>query len=179
MAENSAPGRGFSKEKRALPEISGQVPGGTRVYSRDYRDILGGLLLFSAGAAFAAYAVSHYELGSLRRMGPGGFPAALGVVLAVLGLLLAVPAFFRTGHRPDLRFWSPLFVIGGVAAFAIVVRPFGLLPAVVAVVAISSLAELKVRPLQLTLLCAGLCVLNWLVFRVGLGASAPMVNWPF
>lgn len=149
------------------------------MYARDYRDIAGGLLLFAAGAAFAGYAISEYDLGSLRRMGPGGFPAALGVVLALLGLGQAIPAFFRQGVRPDFRIWSPLFVIGGVAAFAVVVQPFGLLPAVVAVVAISSLAELKVRPVQLTLLCAGLCVMNWLVFKIGLGASAPMVNWPF
>jgi hypothetical protein len=54
--------------------------------SRDYRDIVGGLLLVVLGLGFSWYAAEHYDLGSLRRMGPGMFPTVLGVALACLGL---------------------------------------------------------------------------------------------
>ncbi len=147
--------------------------------SRDYKDIVGGALLFVTGATFAWYAAGHYELGTLRRMGPGMFPMGLGVILAVFGVLLAVPAFFRPGVRPEIRVWSPVFVLAGTAAFALVIRPFGLIPAICAVVIISSFAELKVRPVSLAILCAVLCAIAYGVFRVGLGLALPMFRWPF
>lgn len=149
------------------------------MFSRDYRDIAGGILLIVVGIGFSVYAMTHYDLGTLRRMGPGMFPAALGFILAVFGLLQAIPAFFRPGVMPDIRIWTPIFVLGGTAAFAMMIRPFGLLPAVAAVVIISSLAELRIRPVSLTLLVASLCLLSWLIFRVGLGLPLAMARWPF
>lgn len=147
--------------------------------SRDYRDIVGGLLLTAFGIAVAWYAAASYDLGTLRRMGPGMFPMALGVVLAAFGVLIAVPAFFREGTMPILRIWSPIFVLAGVAGFAILIRPFGLIPAILAVTIISSLAELKIRPVSLTILSASLCLIAWAIFRLGLRLPLPMFNWPF
>ena len=58
------------------------------------KDVLGGglMLLLGLGAAFQA---SHYELGSLRRMGPGYFPLALGVILAVTAALILLGGLRR------------------------------------------------------------------------------------
>lgn len=147
--------------------------------SRDYRDIVGGALLVIIGIAYSWYAIEHYDLGTLRRMGPGMFPSALGFVLAGFGAVLAVQAFFRTGVMPEIRILTPLFVILGVAAFALTIQPFGLIPAILAVTVISSLAELKVRPVSLGILCLVLCVIAWLTFRVGLSLPLPMFRWPF
>lgn len=147
--------------------------------TRDYRDIVGGALLFVVGIAFAWYAAGHYQLGTLQRMGPGMFPTGLGAILAVLGVALFIPAFFRTGVMPEIRIWTPLFVLAGCSAFALAIRPLGLIPAIVAVVAISSLAELKVRPVGLIALCGTLCLIAWLVFRVLLGLPMVLVRWPF
>jgi len=146
--------------------------------SRDYRDIVGGLLLMIFGLWVTWYSYAHYELGTFRRMAPGMFPMFLGLILAVFGLIIAVPAWFRTGPKPYIRFWSPLFVLVGVAAFALLVRPYGLIPAILGVTLISSLAELKIRPLSLSILCAVLCLIAWLTFRVGLGLPMPMLIWP-
>lgn len=147
--------------------------------SRDYRDVAGGLLLLLFGVSFSCYAIEHYDLGTLRRMGPGMFPTGLGFVLAFFGLLLFVPALLRPGIRPEIRVWTPLFILSGVAAFALTIRPFGLLPAILAVTVISSMAELKLRPASLSVLCIVLCLIAWLTFRIGLGLPMPMVNWPF
>lgn len=147
--------------------------------SRDYRDIVGGGLLIVGGLFFTWYASTHYDLGTLRRMGPGMFPSALGVALALFGGLIAVPAIFREGVPPVVRIWTPLFVLAGVAAFAMTIRPFGLIPAILSVVIISSLAELKVRPVSLAVLCVVLCLIAWLTFRVGLGLPIAMWRWPF
>lgn len=147
--------------------------------SRDYKDVVGGGLLLVAGLTFSWYAAEHYALGTLRRMGPGMFPMALGFVLAFFGALMLVPALLRPGPMPQVRIWTPLFVLSGVAAFALTIRPFGLIPAILAVIVVSSFAELKFRPVSLAALCAGLCLLAWLVFSVGLGIPVAMFRWPF
>lgn len=146
--------------------------------SRDYADIVGGAVLIVVGLGFSGYAYMNYDIGSVRRMGPGMFPTAMGIILALLGLMQAVPAFFRTGRMPEIRIWSPLFVLSGVAGFAAMIRPFGLLPAIVVLVLISSCAELKIRPLSLFLLTLSLCLMSWLIFSVALGVSLPMARWP-
>lgn len=147
--------------------------------TRDYRDIIGGALLIIGGIAFSWYAAHQYDLGSLRRMGPGMFPMALGLVLAVFGLMMMVPAFFRAGTMPEIRIWSPLFVLSSVIAFGLLIRSFGLVPATLAVTIISSMAELKIRAASLALLCVSLCLIAWLTFKVGLGMPVHMFRWPF
>jgi hypothetical protein len=147
--------------------------------SRDYRDIVGGFLLTAVGLAYSSFAAVSYNLGTLRNMGPGMFPVALGVVLAVFGIVIAIPAFFRSGSVPEIRRWSPLFVLSGVMAFSITIAPFGLLPAIAAVVIVSSLAELTIRPIRLVLLTATLCLLAWGLFGLLLGLAVPLLRWPF
>ena len=147
--------------------------------SRDYRDIVGGAVLVVTGLGLSGHAYANYDLGTINRMGPGMFPAVLGLVLAAFGVMQSVPAFFRQGTIPDIRVWSPLFVLGGIAAFAAMIRPFGLLPAIVVLVAISSCAELKFRPVGLLVLTVSLCVMSWLIVRVGLGVPLAMARWPY
>ena len=66
---------------------------------KDSIDIIGGLLLTATGL-FAVIYAQTYTFGTLSRMGPGYFPVVLGAVLAVLGLLVAIPAWFRVGTGP-------------------------------------------------------------------------------
>jgi hypothetical protein len=147
--------------------------------SRDYRDIVAGALLLAAGIAFSWHAAENYNLGSLRRMGPGMFPFGLGLVLSLLGLIVAAQALARPGVMPQVRIWSPFFVLLGVASFATAIGPLGLLPAIWSLVVLSSLAELRLRPVRILLLAAGLSVLAWLIFDVGLGLPTPMLRWSF
>lgn len=147
--------------------------------ARDYRDILGGGLLLAAGIWAAWYSATHYELGSFQRMGPGMFPMLLGIVLAVLGALMAGPAFFRPGPKLQIKLFVPALILLAVLSFALLIGPFGLVPAIIAVVVISAFAEDKFRPVPILLLCVVLCVIAWLIFRVGLGLSLAMFTWPF
>ena len=149
------------------------------MFSRDYRDVAGGLVLILLGVAVSGYAFSQYDLGTLRRMGPGMFPTILGIALALLGLLQVIPALTRPGQMPEIRVFSPLFVLSGCAAFALTLTSFGLLPAVAALIVVSSLAELEIRPIRLALLIVALCLLAWLVFGLGFGLNLPMYRWPF
>src|ERR1700761_6888655 len=53
------------------------------------RDTLAGVLMMLLGIGAAAAGL-HYRIGSLSRMGPGFFPASVGVLLAVTGAAIVV-----------------------------------------------------------------------------------------
>lgn len=145
---------------------------------RDIRDMTGGAALSVLGAAYGLHAATTLPLGTIRSMGPGMFPAILGSILVVLGLVVAIPAAFREGAPMDLRRWSPTFVLLAIAAFALVVRPFGLIPATIAVVGLSQLAEREVKPGRMLLLTGFAAVLAWGIFGLALGLPMRMLNWP-
>ncbi len=145
------------------------------MYQRDYRDLVGGALLVIAGALIAWYAYSNLDFGTVRRMGPGMFPTSVGVVLAGFGIAIMIPAFFRPGTMEAIEWRSASAVLASVAVFAMTVRPFGLVPAIVALIFVASLAEQKFRPISLILMSAVLSVCAWAIFSKGLGL--PLVMW--
>jgi len=55
------------------------------------RDYYAGSLMLVIGAV-TVWQGAGYRFGSLTRMGPGFFPVALGVLLALLGIAIAIGA---------------------------------------------------------------------------------------
>lgn len=147
--------------------------------SRDYRDILGGGLVLLAGGLIALYAQANYDMGTVRRLGPGTYPFWLGILLVLLGVSIAAPAFFRAGPMPRFRIFAPLFVLLGIAAFAFTIPRMGLLPAIAILVLVSTLAEKRFNPLGALTLTVSLCVLGYTVFSFLLGLPVSLVRWPF
>ena len=117
--------------------------------SRDYRDILGGLILLVAGVSFTTYAFLTLDLGTPRQMGPGLFPAGLGIVMALLGIFISILALSRTGSAIEISFVRPTLILASVAAFAIIIPIFGMVPAIVVVTLVSSMADRHASLLQL------------------------------
>src|SRR5882757_285053 len=68
-----------------------------RPASKFKKDYYGGALLVVIGLA-AVYAGVGYRVGELAHMGPGFFPVALGGLLALTGLLIALSA---RGEKPE------------------------------------------------------------------------------
>ena len=145
----------------------------------DHADMIGGLLLIGVGLTVTFVSASSYPLGTLQRMGPGMFPAGLGIILAFLGAILAIRSVGVPNTRLDIRIITPVFVIISIAAFAFVIERFGLVPAIVTIVVISSIAELKFKPVSILVLSGVLCVIASLVFVVFLGLVMPLWKWPF
>ncbi len=149
------------------------------MYRKDYRDIIAGSALLALGLGAAIHAGVNMPVGSARHMGPGWFPLMLGLLLAGLGAFIALPAFFRGGtlDRFDLRQF--LAVCGATLAFALAIRPLGLVPAIVLLTAIAVTAERKLGPLQAALLASAMSVGAVLIFIYGLGMPIRIVNWTF
>ncbi len=143
------------------------------------KDFLGGglVLLLGLGAALQA---SHYELGSLRRMGPGYFPLALGVILAVTGGLImlaslrTVAAAALVRQRPEWRGW--FCICASMAAFAVIGVYGGLLLATFACVFIAALGDRENSVPTAAVLAAALRLVCFVVFWGLLKVSLPLVG---
>ena len=138
---------------------------------------------FWAGALFVAIGIativlgSKYTLGTAARMGPGYFPRILGILLIVLGAILAIRAT-RSAGAPVPRFhWRPtLIVLGSVVLFGAIVRSVGVALSTVILIVVASSASHEFRPRESLLVGALLAALAVGVFVVGLQLQLPI--WP-
>jgi hypothetical protein len=111
------------------------------------RDAVAGLLLLAIGAFIAIYAYVHYPVGQISRMGPGMFPVMLGSALVLVALAIVGQATKRHSKTLEVNVRSAFTVLLGLAAFALMVDPFGIVPGLVALMLISSLAVTGRRPI--------------------------------
>lgn len=146
--------------------------------SVDKRDLTAGLVLIVIGLVFAIGSL-QLRIGTARSMGAGFFPLMFSAATVVIGLLVALPALSRGG---DLIIppWRPfLAVTGSIAAFAALMEPFGLLPAVVAAVCLAAVADRRSTPTGTVFLAAGLAAGCWVLFVVALGLQIPIFRMPW
>lgn len=123
-----------------------------------------------------------YELGTLQKMGPGYFPVALGIVLIILGFLIAGTASTSAGEDEQLphaewRGW--IAIIAGPALFILVGQYFGLLPATFACVFVSALGDRDSTLKGSAILSACVTLFGVLVFSYALKVSMPILTWGF
>jgi len=141
--------------------------------SRDLTDIVGGLLVIALGV-FAVLHAQQYELGSLQRMGPGFFPTAIGYLLIVLGLFIALPALFRAGPSLQINWKGCFWVLLSIFTFAFTLDYVGLpLAAILAVIAATGVGGLRWR--TRFILAIAVAVIVYLIFILGLGMNMPVL----
>lgn len=144
----------------------------------DARALLGGLIAVTLGI-LAIMEGRRYPSGSLLRMGPGYFPMLLGSLLVGLGGLLCVSSFLsRTSPRLETILWRPVVMIpASILCFALLVTPFGLIPAVFALVFVSLLSERTFNLRAALFMAVGMTAFVWLVFTVVLAMPYPLLSW--
>ena len=143
---------------------------------RNPKDFWSGALFIAVGIA-AIVLGSNYALGTAARMGPGYFPRILGILLIVLGGILALRAT-RTPGGPIARVhWRPtIIVLGSVVLFGAIVRPLGVALSTVILIVTSSAASREFRPREALVAGIVLAALAVGVFVVGLQIQLPI--WP-
>jgi Tripartite tricarboxylate transporter TctB family len=143
---------------------------------RSRNDFWCGLVFCAIGLAIVALA-QQYRMGTAARMGPAYFPTLLGAVLALLGLSLTVPAMFIDGEPfPRLHLRPLLMILAGIAAFGVLLEPFGFVLAVAALAIVAGFAEPELRLVESignAVLLAVFCVA---IFVLLLGL--PLNLWP-
>lgn len=113
---------------------------------REKIDLICGITVAALGL-FALCSALAWDFGSMRRIGPGVFPALTGLVLVGLGIAIA---FFETSDlkeegapRSNLRGF--LLVVAGLVAFTALIDTAGMVPAIWAAVFLSSYADPAAR----------------------------------
>jgi hypothetical protein len=146
-------------------------------YNKDYYG--GGLMiLLGLGAALQG---QTYKIGSLSHMGPGFFPVALGVLLALTGMAIAltakgnVPAAEEKRLPPEWRGW--LCITFSIVAFVVLGKYGGLLPATFAVVFISALGDRQNTLKNALILSSAMVVVCVVVFWWALKLQLPLFQW--
>jgi hypothetical protein len=141
------------------------------------KDILAGVVFVAFGGGFALIA-STYQVGTTVRMGPGYFPLALGIVLALLGGLIVVKAFLdgEPGTIGEVPWRGIGLILGAVVFFGITVRGLGLVPAIFFTATLAAFASVRIRPVAGLIISASLTVLCVLIFVVALRLRLPLVG---
>jgi len=133
-------------------------------------DRIGGLVILAIGLAVAAQALS-YPFGSVSQMGPGFFPVMSGLVLAFLGGLIAwkTPDAGQAGDEGLQKLRPAMFIFAGLLAWALLLRPTGLVVATVVMALLSAFAYPKPNPKRIATIVVLLPLLGVVLFIYGLG----------
>jgi hypothetical protein len=137
-------------------------------------DFWAGIMFLFFGAV-AVYVSRDYPMGSAMRMGPGYFPTYLGVLMMIMGLIVAAKGLVGTVEPIGRWAFRPLIILGiGVIAFGYVMGLAGFIPALVVLIVLSSFAGREFRPVELVILTAVLIAGAVGVFIYGIGLPYPL-----
>lgn len=151
------------------------------------KDLLSGLVFIAVGIAFAVGANS-YKVGDAARMGPGYFPMLLGILLAILGVVVAFIALTvetEGGDKFGSIAWKPLFFIilanlvfgallGGLPSIGF--PAFGLIVAIYALVFLAAMAGEEFKFKEVIVLATVLAVMSYFAFVYALNLQFQV--WP-
>ena len=144
---------------------------------KSQKDFFSGLLYTTVGVAFA-WGATNYKIGDGARMGPGYFPVMLGVLLAILGGIIAFNAMVvetEDGEKIGSWAWKPLFFIilsnlvfgillGGLPSIKL--PSFGLIAAIYAVTIIAAMAGEEFKIKEVLILATILAIASYFAFVV-------------
>ncbi len=149
-----------------------------RIPFRNKKDVYSGLAMILLGL-FAADIGKTYKLGTVSNMGPGFVPTWLGIMLAAVGLLIALAALrsdegdaHSEWNLPDMR--GSVCIIGGLLTFIVFARYLGLVPASLALVFISAMGDKEQTLRSAVLLALGVTAFGVVVFSYMLRLPFPL-----
>jgi hypothetical protein len=139
---------------------------------------------FGAGLLYAGFGVAAmlmaqgYGMGSASRMGPGFFPTVLGALLLLIGAASLVRSLFTAGTAIGTISWKgAALVTAGTVLFGVLLRPAGLVPALVVLILVSASASSRFRlQWRAGALMAALIAFCALVFVKGLGMPVSLLG---
>jgi hypothetical protein len=143
---------------------------------RHPKDFWSGVIFVAIGV-FAIVYGSKYTLGSAARMGPGYFPRILGILLILLGAIVALRALRVDGPPLPRWKWRPtVIVLGSVVVFGLIVQSVGIALSTVMLIFAASTASPEFRPREALIAGVLLAALAVGVFVIGLKLQLPI--WP-
>ncbi len=146
---------------------------------KNFKDFYAGLMFTLFGVVFAGGA-TRYSMGAAAKMGPGYFPLILGGLLTVLGLIIFTRSLVLESVDGDVRLSviikPAILVFSSIAAFALLLRPAGLVVAIFELILVSSFASHEARFRESLVSAVVLCIASLAIFVYGLNLQIPV--WP-
>ncbi len=140
------------------------------------KDFLSGLMFVAFGLG-ALYVGQHLAVGTPVRMGPGYVPRMLSFIMLALGVLICIVAVASGSEPVERPKWKPITLVTiGIVCFALLFERAGLIPALVVLVMIASLAGEEFKLPEVIGNIVVLSVLCTLVFKVGLSMNIAVVQ---
>ena len=151
---------------------------GSRLQIRNQKDFGAGCIYVLAGLGFSIGALG-YRVGDAARMGPGWFPLWIGVLLVLIGLLIAASSLKPSATAEKIKrpeFASIAWILGAVVLFGVLLQPAGLVLSLVALVVVSSMASHEFTWRAALLNAVVLCAFSVGVFIKGINLQIGL--WP-
>ena len=128
-----------------------------------------GAFFILAGVVFAWQSLT-VDLGSWLRIGPGGLPLVLSMLLIVLGAIILIQALRVTGEGVGVIAWRGIFFITlAPIIFGLTVRGLGFVGSVFITSLFACFASSKMKPLPALALAIALSAFSTAVFSYALG----------
>lgn len=136
-------------------------------------------LIYVAIGSVAFFWAHKYEIGSATRMGPGYFPALLGIILVGLGSLSIINGYRATSPDPIPKHkLEPFFLIlASIISFALLIERTGLIVAIFVSVFLVCFRRALTNPIEVFLTFAALAAFSGLVFVYLFGMAIPLFWW--
>ncbi|WP_089165089.1 tripartite tricarboxylate transporter TctB family protein [Caballeronia sordidicola] len=151
------------------------------VFRKIPQDYYAGILMIVIGGATMMQAQT-YQIGTLDDMGPGYFPFAIGALMAITGITIALgarhPAKDLIAEKSFVFEWRGLICIClSIVAFVVLGHFGGLLPATFAIVFLSALGDRENTWKSALILAALMCCVCFVVFSLLLRVQLPLFQW--
>jgi hypothetical protein len=133
--------------------------------------LAGPLVLFLLGAGFL-WSAAGYGFGRSATVGPGYFPAVLGVIAMMLALIIGWSSK-GPSDAPPVEWRALIFIAAGIGSFIATLPFLGFLPAAFSCTLVSALASRDMTFPHAVVLASGVALTAWIVFLHGLKVSVP------
>lgn len=144
---------------------------------RNQRDFGAGIMYMVIGLFFAIMA-TNYPMGTAAKMGPGYFPFYLGILMFLLGVLVAVKAFGAKAaieSIPKFNWRIMAQITGAVVLYGLLLPRLGFLIAVVVLVFVAASASREFTWKGTAINATFLVTFTYSVFVLGLKLQFPLL----
>ncbi|HEX5039965.1 MAG TPA: tripartite tricarboxylate transporter TctB family protein [Candidatus Limnocylindria bacterium] len=146
-------------------------------FRRALKDVLAGAMFIAFGLAFA-FGALDYAVGTPLNMGPGYMPLALGLVLAGLGVLVAIEGAIVGSDEPlgGVSWRALVLITAALMFFGLTVRGLGVAGALLGTSFLAALARRATSPLEALVIAAALTVVSVVIFIILLQLRLPLIG---
>ena len=148
---------------------------------RNQRDFGAGIMYIVIGLFFTIVA-TQYPMGTAAKMGPGYFPFFLGILMTILGLIVAVKALGAKAaieSIPKFNWKIIALITGSVILYGLLLATMGFIVAVFVLVFMSASASHEFHWKGTLINAIFLIIFTYSVFVVGLKLQFPLLPFFF